>query len=368
MDVPVRTLSMAHRQFVEIAKALSRDVRVLILDEPSVSLTPHELKNLFEAIRKLKALGVGVIYISHRLEEIFEIGDRITVLRDGRLVDSCSVNSAKESTLIRWMVGRELSGEYPRTRTGGGAELLRLENVGGGAVRGVNLTLHEGEVLGLGGLVGAGRTEIARIIFGADPFESGRIFFRGLEVKPRSPRAAIELGIGYLSEDRNNEGLLLQMSVRENITLSSLGSVRRGPFIDRRLEKQACDKFIGQLTIKTPDMNRRADELSGGNRQKVILARWLMTNSSVLIFDEPTAGIDVGVKFEIYSLIDVLASRGMGIIVISSDLPELLGISDRIAVVSGGTVTGFLAGAGATQERIMELALGNVAPGAGGGG
>jgi ABC-type sugar transport system ATPase subunit len=213
--------------------------------------------------------------------------------------------------------------------------------------------------------VGAGRTEIARIIFGTDPLESGKIVFRGKEVRPGSPRGAIDLGIGYLSEDRNNEGLLLQMSVRENITLSSLDAVRRGWFVDRDLEKQACDRFIKQLTIKTPDMNRRAEELSGGNRQKVILARWLMTNSRVLIFDEPTAGIDVGVKFEIYSLIDTLASGGMGIIVISSDLPELLGISDRIAVVSGGTVTGLLDRADATQEKIMELAMKNLSPEAG---
>lgn len=364
MNVPVRALSMAHRQFIEIAKALSREVKILILDEPSVSLTSHELSNLFEAIRRLKAFGVGVVYISHRLGEIFEIGDRITVLRDGKKVADASVNSVREPELIKWMVGRELSGVYPRARKGASEELLRLENVSGGVVRNASLTLSKGEVLGLGGLAGAGRTELARIIFGTDPLEGGRMVLDRTEIRPRSPRGAIDIGIGYLSEDRNAEGLVLQMSVRENMTLPSLSALTKGPFIDRRRERDSCERFIRQLTIKTPGMDRKVDELSGGNRQKVVLARWLMTNSRVLIFDEPTAGIDVGVKFEIYSLIDTLASGGMGVIVISSDLPELLGISDRVAVMSGGTITGTLAGAGATQERVMELAMSNLRSGA----
>jgi ribose transport system ATP-binding protein len=358
MNVPVRTLSLAHRQFVEIAKALSRDVKILILDEPSVSLTSHELSNLFEAVRKLKALGVGVIYISHRLEEIFEIGDRITVLRDGKKVATSSVNSAKEPELIRSMVGRELSGEYPHTRPAAAEPLLRLDHVSGGIVRDASLVLSRGEVLGLGGLAGAGRTELARIIFGTAPLEGGRILLDGKEVRPRSPRGAIDMGIAYLSEDRNTEGLVLQMSVRENMTLPSLRTVTKGFFIDRAREREACNRFIRQLTIKTPSMDRTVEELSGGNRQKVVLARWLMTNSRVLIFDEPTAGIDVGVKFEIYSLIDALAAGGMGVIVISSDLPELLGIADRVAVMSGGTVTGVLERGEATQERVMALAMG----------
>jgi ribose transport system ATP-binding protein len=366
MSVPVRTLSMAHRQFVEIAKALSREVKILILDEPSVSLTARELANLFEAVRRLKAFGVGVIYISHRLEEIFQIGDRITVLRDGRKVATASVNSVREPELIKLMVGRELSGEYPRRRGGaGGGEILRLENVSGGIVRGVSLALSRGEVLGLGGLNGAGRTELARIIFGTDPLEGGRMALDGREIRPRSPRGAIDTGIGYLSEDRNAEGLVLQMSVRENMTLPSMAALTKGLFIDRKRERESCEKFIRQLTIKTPGMERKVDELSGGNRQKVVLARWLMTNSKVLIFDEPTAGIDVGVKFEIYSLIDTLAAGGMGVIVISSDLPELLGVSDRVAVMSGGTITGVLARGEATQERVMELAMSNLQPAGG---
>jgi ribose transport system ATP-binding protein len=361
MNVPVRTLSMAHRQFVEIAKALSREVKVLILDEPSVSLTSHELANLFEAVRKLKAFGVGVIYISHRLEEIFEIGDRITVLRDGKKVATANVSGSKEPDLIRWMVGRELSGEYPRNRKGAGEELLRLENVSGGIVRGASISLAKGEVLGLGGLAGAGRTELARIIFGTDPLEGGRILLDGKEIHPMSPRDAIDTGIGYLSEDRNNEGLVLQMSVRENMTLSSMAAVTKGLFIDQALERESCGRFIKQLTIKTPTMDRKVDELSGGNRQKVVLARWLMTNSRVLIFDEPTAGIDVGVKFEIYSLIDALAASGMGVIVISSDLPELLGVSDRVAVMSGGKIAGVLGRGAATQEKVMQLAMSGLA-------
>lgn len=357
MDVPVRTLSMAHRQFVEIAKALSREVKVLILDEPSVSLTSHELANLFEAVRKLKAFGVGVIYISHRLEEIFQIGDRITVLRDGRKVATTNVSAASEPELIRSMVGRELSGEYPRSRKGGGGELLRLDDVSGGIVRGASLTLAKGEVLGLGGLAGSGRTELARIVFGTDPLAGGRILLEGREILPGSPREAIDLGIGYLTEDRNNEGLILQMSVRENITLSSMAAVTKGPFIDRSIERGSCERFIRRLSIKTPTMDRKVDELSGGNRQKVVLARWLMTNSRVLIFDEPTAGIDVGVKFEIYSLIDTLAAGGMGVIVISSDLPELLGVADRVAVMSAGKVAGVLSRGEASQEKVMELAM-----------
>ncbi len=224
-------------------------------------------------------------------------------------------------------------------------------------MRDADLVLSNGEVLGLGGLAGAGRTELARIIFGTDPLEGGRILFDGKEIRPMSPRHAIDMGIGYLSEDRNAEGLLLQMSVRENMTLSSMNAVTKGLFIDKKLERDASDRFIRQLSIKTPDGDRKVDELSGGNRQKVILARWLMTNSRVLIFDEPTAGIDVGVKFEIYSLIDALAAGGMGVIVISSDLPELLGISDRVAVMSGGTITGVLRRGEATQEKVMELAM-----------
>ncbi len=360
MDRPVRSLSPAQRQVVEIAKAMSREVKILVLDEPTVSLTAHERANLFSAVRNLKALGVGVVYITHRLEEIFEIGDRITVLRDGKNVDSLSVSSATEAKLIRSMVGRELSGEYPRKRPGGGEVLLRLERVSGGLINDVSLELRAGEVLGLGGLVGAGRTELARIIFGTDPMGSGSIRFDGRDIRPGSPREAIDLGIGYLSEDRNHEGLLLEMSVRENISLPSLPKVTRGWFIDRKNERAACDGFIRQLTIKTPDMDRRVNDLSGGNRQKVVLARWLMTNSRVLIFDEPTAGIDVGVKFEIYSLIDTLAAGGMGVIVISSDMPELLGLSDRVAVMSGGTLTGVLPRGEATQERIMELAMANL--------
>lgn len=364
MNVPVRTLSLAQRQVVEIGKAMSREVKILVLDEPTVSLTPHERTNLFEAVRKLKALGVGVIYITHRLEEVFEIGDRITVLRDGHHVASSSVSGATEATLIRSMVGRDLSGEYPRRRPGGGEVLLQLENVSGGDIRNVTLDLHRGEVLGLGGLVGAGRTELARIIFGTDRLEGGSIRFEGREISPGSPREAIDIGIGYLSEDRNHEGLLLEMSVRENITLPSLSKVTRGWFIDRAVEREACQGFITQLTIKTPDMNRRVEELSGGNRQKVVLARWLMTNSRVLIFDEPTAGIDVGVKFEIYSLIDTLAAGGMGVIVISSDMPELLGVSDRVAVMSGGSIAGVLPRGEATQEKVMELAMSNIRTGA----
>jgi ribose transport system ATP-binding protein len=361
-DAPVRSLSIAQRQIVEIAKALSKKVRILALDEPTAPLTDHEMKNLFKVIRRLKEDGVGIIYISHRLEEIFEIGDRITVLRDGAFVHSCPVGEADKRSLVRWMVGRELEQEYPKAALERGAELLRIEHLNAGMLKDISLTLYQGEILGLAGLVGAGRSELARVLFGADPRESGRVTLRGKEIAPRSPREAIDAGIGLLTEDRNAYGLVMQMSVRENITLSNLREVASGPFVSRAAESAVAERFTGELRIKTPGIEQLVEHLSGGNRQKVVLARWLFTKSSLLIFDEPTAGIDVGVKFEIYQLINRLAQEGVGVIVISSDLPELLGVSDRVAVMCEGRLTGILSRADATQERVMLLASGEAVP------
>jgi ribose transport system ATP-binding protein len=355
----VSSLSVAKRQMVEIAKALSKNVRILAMDEPSASLTDHELANLFKVIKRLKSEGVGIIYISHRLEEVFEIGDRMTILRDGKFIHTCPVVDADRRSLIRWMVGRELENEYPKIDLQRAGEVLRVEHINTDILKDINLTVYRGEVLGFSGLVGAGRTELARVIFGADPKASGKVFLDGKEISPRSPREAIDLGIGLLTEDRNKYGLIMQMAVRENITLSNLGAVLKGLFINRKKENDAANKFTETLRIKTPTIEQEVEHLSGGNRQKIVLARWLFTNSKVLIFDEPTVGIDVGVKFEIYNLINNLAKEGIGVIVISSDLPELLGISDRIVVMWEGKITGILDRANATQEKIMTLATGS---------
>lgn len=360
LDRPVRSLSIAQRQLVEIAKALSRNARILAMDEPSAALTAREMKNLFAVIRNLKSHGVGIIYISHRLEEIFEIGDRITILRDGAFIHSCDVSTVDRRSLVRWMVGRELENEYPKTTLQRGEEILRIEHLTAGMLHDVSFSLNKGEVLGLAGLVGAGRTELARVIFGADPKEAGTIVLNGREISPRSPREAIDLGIGLLTEDRNKYGLIMQMTVRENISLSNLRALLKGPFINRALENSVAENFSNELRIKTPSIEQQVEHLSGGNRQKVVLSRWLFAKSTLLIFDEPTSGIDVGVKYEIYTLINDLAARGIGVIVISSDLPELLGISDRIAVMHEGRLAGILSRHEATQEKVMTLATGDV--------
>jgi ribose transport system ATP-binding protein len=354
----ISSLSMAQRQIVEIARALSRQVKILAMDEPSASLSQNELKRLFAVIRKLKTEGVGIIYISHRLEEVFEIGDRLTVLRDGKFIHSCPVSETDRRNLIRWMVGRELEQEFPRIEPDRGEEVLRIEGLNSGILKDVNLIVYRGEILGLAGLVGAGRSELARVIFGADPKEKGRIFLEGGEISARTPREVIDLGIGLLTEDRNKYGLIMQMNVRENISLSNLRQVAGSFFINLAEENSVAEKFKQALRIRTPSINQKVENLSGGNRQKVVLARWLFTKSKLLIFDEPTAGIDVGVKLEIYNLINQLAKEGIGIVVISSDLPELLGICHRLAVMWEGSITGILSSQEATQERVMTLATG----------
>jgi ribose transport system ATP-binding protein len=353
---PVGHLSVAQQQMVEIAKALTRNVRILAMDEPTAPLTERETESLFKVIRTLKERGVGIIYISHRLEEIFEVGDRVTVLRDGTLVHTCRIGEIDRRGLIRKMVGRELESEYPRVELERGAELLRLENLTSDRVTDVNLTLYRGEILGLAGLVGAGRSELARLVFGADRRTGGRIFLGRKEIAPTSPHQAIREGIGLLTEDRNRYGLIMQMSVRENISLANLRAVLTGPFIDRMKEETTARKLADDLRIKAPGTGVLVETLSGGNRQKVVLARWLNTKARVLIFDEPTAGIDVGVKYEIYMLINRLAEQGIGVIVISSDLPELLGICHRVAVMCEGRLTGIVEGADATEETVMTYA------------
>ena len=354
--LPVSELSTAQQQMVEIAKALSRKVRILVLDEPSASLTDRELHHLFAVIRKLRTDGVGIIYISHRLEEIFDIGDRVTVLRDGLHVHTCSVADTDRRRLIQMMVGRELENEYPAAVLQAGEEILRVEHLQGPRTHDVSFAVRTGEIVGISGLVGAGRSELARILFGADPFDSGSIHFCGKKIHPRSPREAIDLGIGLLTEDRNRYGLIMEMNIAHNITLSSISSLLRHGLISQTKERKKALEYSAALHIKTPSVFQSVEALSGGNRQKVVLARWLATKTKLLIYDEPTVGIDVGVKYEIYTLMQKLAAEGIGVIIISSDLPELLGMSDRILVMCDGRLTGELTRTEATQERVMALA------------
>lgn len=356
---PVNHLSVAQQQMVEIAKATSRRSRLIAMDEPSATLTEHELANLFSLIRRLKNEGVSIVYISHRLEEIFEIADRVTVLRDGRLVATKSIAETDRDDIIRMMVGRELKEKIPKVAAEQGEVVLEVRNLNrAGVLRDISLNVHRGEVLGIAGLVGAGRSEVARAIFGADPIDSGSILLDGRPVTVRSPRDAIKLGIGLVTEDRKALGLILGMAVRENITLAGLSKLLRLGFVSRRSEREASRAFVEELTIKTPSLDQAVQNLSGGNQQKIVLAKWLFTQSKVLIFDEPTRGIDVGAKTEIYQLMNRLVEQGVAIIMISSELPEVLGMSDRIIVMHEGSIAGELSRDEATQERIMHLATG----------
>ena len=356
---PVNRLSIAQQQMVEIGKATSRNATIIAMDEPSATLTEHELKALFELIRSLKEKGVSVIYISHRLEEIFDIADRVTVLRDGHLVGVNEVSETDRDGIIRMMVGRELKEKIPKQFAEIGAPALTVKNLTRKEViSDINFTVRKGEVLGIAGLVGAGRTELARAIFGADPIDEGEISLNGDKVDIRSPRDAIRLGIGLVTEDRKALGLILGMVVRENISLANLDALTRLGFVNRRDEKKVAVQYIEDLMIKTPSPEQEVQNLSGGNQQKVVLAKWLFTQSKVLIFDEPTRGIDVGSKVEIYQLMNKLAATGAAIIMISSELPEILGMSDRILVMHEGRIAGELTREDATQEKIMSLATG----------
>ena len=355
-NLPVNKLSTAERQMIEIAKAIIGNVKILAMDEPTAPLTSKEIKNLFNVIKKLKEKSVGIIYISHRLEEIFEIGDRVSVLRDGKHIHSTAMKDVNQNDLIKFMAGRELAGEYPRNKAAKGKEILRVGNFSSEKLNDISFSLNKGEILGIAGLVGAGRSELVRAIFGVDKITSGKIFIDGKEAKINSPSDAIESGIAFLTEDRNLLGLFMSLSIRENISISTLGNITKGFFIDRQKEISETQKLFDQLRIKASSIQTSVETLSGGNRQKVVLARWLETNANILIFDEPTAGIDVGVKFEIYNLINKLAEEGKGVIVISSELPELIGISDKIIVMCEGRITGILSHKEANQEKILELA------------
>jgi len=358
-DALIRNLTMPQQQLVEIASAVGSDAKVLILDEPTASLTDREVNNLFRVIRKLKAKGVGMIYISHRLEELPQIADRVTVLRDGSGIGTKPMADIDRAELIRLMVGRELSAVFPKVQVPLGDVALETRNLScaESAVNDVSLTVRAGEILGLAGLVGAGRTELARVLFGLTPADRGQILLRGKSETIDSPGKAISLGIAYVPEDRRRHGVVLEMSVAQNTTLATLRKIARGGMIDFDKERQVAESFVQRLGTKTPSVETAVGNLSGGNQQKVALARWLAADPALIILDEPTQGVDVGAKAEIHRLMSELAGRGLAIIMISSELPEVLGMSDRIAVMHAGAIAGTLDRSEATQERVLELAM-----------
>lgn len=356
----VRRLSMPEQQLVEIARALGSDASVIIMDEPTASLSDNEVENLFRVVRELMSHGVGIIYVSHRLEELPRISDRVTVLRDGSHVSTRAIEEVTRADLIRMMVGRELAAVYPKTAATIGDLLLETRDLGcrQSGIKGVNLSVRVGEILGVAGLIGAGRTELARVLFGLAPLDGGQVLLRGKPVSIKSPTQAVSLGIAYVPEDRRRHGVILEMPISENTTLAVLRKVSSRGFLDFRRENELAAGFVRRLQIKAPSVEIPVGDLSGGNQQKVALARWLATEPALLILDEPTQGVDVGAKAEIHRLMSDLAGRGLAIIMISSELPEILGMSDRIAVMRGGTVAGTIDRSQATQEAVLELAIG----------
>jgi ABC-type sugar transport system ATPase subunit len=355
----VESLSMPEQQIVEIAKAIGAHARVLIMDEPTASLSDREVEHLFEIIRRLRAEGAGIVYISHRLEEVFTVADRITVLRDGEVIATSPRADLNRSSLIHLMVGRELEAVFPKREVPIGdvaLEVRRLRSRDAG-IDSVSIDVRRGEIVGLAGLVGSGRTELAEAIFGLRPIDSGEVLVNGTQARIASPADAIALGIGYVPEDRRQHGVVLEMSIAQNASLANLAGVSRRGIIDTAVERGAAEQFVSQLRIKTASIAADVESLSGGNQQKVALARWLAIHPSVLILDEPTQGVDVGSKAEIHGIMQSLAERGVAILMISSELPEVLGMSDRIAVMHGGTIVGVLSRAEATQQKILAMAL-----------
>jgi ribose transport system ATP-binding protein len=355
-DTRVSALGVAQRQMVEIAKALSLEARVLIMDEPTASLSGQEVQRLFEIVRGLEQEEVGVIFISHHLEEVTEIGDRVTVLRDGKLVGQVPATT-DHSELVRMMVGRSIEDQFPRRPPEIGDVLLEVWDLSReGVLEDVSLRVRAGEVVGIAGIVGAGRTELARAIFGVDPVDSGEVWVEGRRMERFDPREAKNRGIGFITEDRQGQGIVPPLSVAENLVLASLEETTSVGLVNRREQRSRAQKMIEELNIRTPGPEQEVRYLSGGNQQKTVIGKWLLADSRVLIMDEPTRGIDVGAKVEIYELMNELTEQGAGILMISSDLPEVLGMSDRILVMAGGRITGELSGEEATQERVMTLA------------
>jgi rhamnose transport system ATP-binding protein len=358
-DAIVQTLSMPEQQLVEIARALGADARILILDEPTASLSDREVQRLLQVIRDLRTKGVGVIYISHRLDELHQVADRVTILRDGRSIATRPMAEVNHVELIRLMVGREMTAILPKQTVPLGDMLLGLRNLGcrRSGVHGVNLQIRAGEIVGLAGLIGAGRTELARTVFGLMPADEGESLWRGKPVAISTPARAIQLSIAYVPEDRRRHGIIPEMTVTANTTLAMLEQISSRGWMNFRRERLLANDYVRRLSIKTPSVDTPVSDLSGGNQQKVSISRWLATQPKLLILDEPTQGIDVGAKAEIHRLMVELAGRGMAILLISSELPEILGMCDRIAVMHAGTIAGTLDRAEATQENVMALAL-----------
>lgn len=355
----VDTLGVAMQQMVEVAKALSLNARILIMDEPTASLSNNEIEALFMTIKKLQSDGVAIIYISHRLEEIFSIGNRVTVLRDGKYIDTKSVSELTKDEMVKMMVNRDLDDHIPKIKADIGDVVLEVENVSvKDRLHDISFSLRKGEILGIAGLMGAGRTRLAKTLFGAEKLISGKIIVDGEEVQMNSPRDSINAGIGLVTEDRKNEGLILDLSVKQNVCLPNMKKFIVNGWINSRKENQTVDNYIDKLNIKTPTRNQLAIYLSGGNQQKVVLSKWLCSDAKIFIFDEPTRGIDVGAKTEIYQLMNRLVANGVAIIMISSEMPEILGMSDRILIMRDGRIAGELSDSEADQEKIMNHALG----------
>ncbi len=362
LNINVRTkakqLSIAELQLIEIAKAISNNARVIIMDEPTSALSEKEISMLFKIINDLKSQGVAIIYISHKMEEIYQIADRITVLRDGKFIATKNTADLDKNSLISLMVGREIDKLFSENSTAPGEVVLKVQNLHKkGKFSEINFEVHAGEVFGIAGLMGAGRTEIARSIFGLDSINGGDIILKGKSIKIKSPKDAIREGIGYLSEDRKALGFIPELSVKDNISLSSLMNYSKGWFIETKLELEAATKMAEDLKIRAAGLSQKVMNLSGGNQQKVVIAKVLLAQPSLIILDEPTRGIDIGAKHEIYKLIRQLAENGLAVIMISSELPEILGMSDRILVLSKGKQTAILTREEASQEKIMQYAL-----------
>ena len=348
----MKKLTIAQMQMVEIIKAVSSNARMIIMDEPTSSLDSEETNHLFQVIRDLKAQNVAIIYISHRMEEIFEICDSVAVFRDGTYVGARSMENVSRPELISMMVGREVSNVFPKITVPIGETVFKVEGLCGKGFSDISFEVHAGEILGFSGLVGSGRSETMRAIFGLDKLESGKIYLEGKEIRIRSPREAINQGIAMVNEDRKDYGLCLFRSIRENISLPNLPSRQKGLLLNQRREKQECNEYSKLLTVKTPSIENNAFSLSGGNQQKVVIAKWIMANPKVLILDEPTRGVDVGAKSEIHALMGKFAQEGMAIIMISSELPEVMGMSDRILIYHEGKLNGEV-----TREEIDSGAV-----------
>ena len=354
----VKNLSVGYQQMIEIAKAIQQNAQVLIMDEPSAPLTTNEVENMFKVVELLREKGVSIIYISHRLEEIFRLSDRIEVIRDGEYVDTLITKKATVDQLIRMMVGREMTQQFPPRKPciDESRVVLELQHVYGNGDEDMSLKIHAGEVLGLGGLVGAGRTELAEVIFGAKPKTSGKILLNGQEIEPKSPREAIDLGIALVPEDRKRHGALLTNSIKNNINMPIYERISKASVIDAGTEKKTAEKYREEIQIKCPTIEQLVKNLSGGNQQKVILGKWLAADSQLIIFDEPTRGIDVGAKYEIYKLINDLVESGRSVLMISSEMEELIGMSDRIIVLAEHQMTGELQKDEFDADTIMTLA------------